>query len=131
MDGFNKFQYSSFDQNGNQYVIRTDDEAEFKELVAKVKKAVGSQTPQAPVKQNSAISGDKPKTPYMWAGDTCPTCHKGKLVRGWNKTKDGTKYEALMCDQNGCYGKAYISKYPKPQEDKIIQVDGQDAEVPF
>lgn len=110
-----KFQYSQFDNIEGQYVVRTDDQAEFKELVKMVKLATGRAFAQAPVKQNSAPqSGDKPKVPYMWLDDTCPVCNRGSMVKTVKESKTGEKYNALICDQKDCRGYAYISKYSKP-----------------
>ncbi len=131
---FPKFQYSQFDKLDGQYVVRTDDQEEFKKLVAMVKMATGVafSAPQAP---KTAISGEKPKVPYMWAGDTCPLCHKGVLVATVKETKDGKKYNALVCDQDGCWGKAYPSKYPKKQEAEPFADhyanEVENADIPF
>ncbi len=131
-ESYNKFQYSQFDDVDGQYVVRTDDQAEFKELVKMVKlatgKAFGSPKPSVAAK-TASNSGEKPKVPYMWAGDTCPLCGKGVLVATVKETKDGKKYNALVCDQDGCWGKAYPSKYPKSNNQPTVHVD--DNDLPF
>ena len=106
-----KFQFSLFDGDG-QYVVRSEDETEFKQLVAKVRLAVSAHHPE-PVREPTyeKIVEDKPSIPYMHEGDTCITCHKGTMTKTVKTNKKGEKYNALICDQPNCKGYAYISKY--------------------
>lgn len=113
MDGYSKFQYSQFDKLEGQYVVRTDDPEEFKKLVAQVKIATGNTFPQASQTSKSASTDEKPKVPYLHEGDACPTCKKGILQKTVKESKSGEKYNALVCDQSGCKGFAYLSKFPK------------------
>ena len=123
-ENWNRFQYSQFDNVDGQYVVRTDDQAEFKELVKMVKIATGKAFVQASVKQNSAPSGDKSKVPYMYENDLCPVCNRGLLQKTVKESKTGEKYNALVCDQQGCKGFAYLSKFLKP-----VQISNDD--IPF
>ena len=133
-EGWNKYQYSQFDNLEGQYVVRTDDPEEFTAMVKKVKmttgKAFESKLTPPPTQNSAPNSGDRPKVPYMWAGDTCPLCHKGVLIATIKETRDGKKYSALVCDQDGCYGKAYPSKYPKKTDQPTIHIDEND-DLPF
>lgn len=137
-EGFNRYQYSQFDSVGGQYVVRTDDAEEFKDLVKKVHLAVGTLSQASQTPKSAPTSDSKPKVPYMWSGDTCPLCGKGKLVPTVKETKEHKKYDALVCDQDGCWGKAYPSKFPKfpsnatpfPKEE-VIQVNPNDDSLPF
>lgn len=129
MESYPKYQYSQFDKVEGQYVVRSEDQEEFKKLVALVKIATGNTFPKASQTQNPAPTGDKPKVPYMWSGDTCPTCNKGILAKTVKVSKTGEKYDALICDQQGCKGFAYVSKYPKPDQEPTIQLN--DSDLPF
>ena len=110
-----KFQFSLFDGEDGQYVVRTEDEDEFKQMVAKVRLAVLARHPQAskPEPTYEKVESEKPKVPYMWENDVCPICHQGNMTKTVKQSKTGEKYNALICDQPNCKGYAYISKYPK------------------
>jgi hypothetical protein len=146
-NGFPKYQYSEFVGDG-QYVVRSNDKAEFKIMVAEVKLAVAAspKIQKASQTQNSAPTSDsKPKVPYMHVGEKCPVCGQGTLQKTIKESKAGEKYNALVCDQQGCSGFAYISKYPRkfpmtatpfPQEltspeesDDVIKIEKND--LPF
>jgi len=102
MSEYPKYQYSEFIGEG-QYVVRTDDSQEFAGMV----KAVQAK------RTVSGSTSIKAKLPYMWEGDNCPVCNRGNLVKTVKESKAGEKYNALICDQPSCSGKAYLSKYPK------------------
>ncbi len=134
MENFPKFQYSQFDKLDGQYVVRTDDQEEFKKLVALVKMATGNAfasktAPQTP--KSAPTSVEKPKVAYMWSGDPCPVCGHGVMTRTLKTNKAGEKYDALICDQKDCTGYAYLSKFPKKFE-ATGQVDfSKESDLPF
>jgi len=127
METFPKYQYSQFDDVNGQYVVRTDDVEEFKKLVAQVKIATNSLAKGYQTQKTGrslASQDDKPKVPYMYEGDLCPVCNRGVLEKTIKESKAGEKYNALVCDQQGCKGFAYLSKFLKP-----VQISNDD--IPF
>jgi hypothetical protein len=130
MEGYNKYQFSAFGKDGEQYVVRTDDKEEFKQMVADVK-IVTNSLAKAPVRSNSApTASEKPKVPYMSIGDKCHVCGQGTLEKTVKESKTGEKYNALVCDLQGCKGFAYISKFPKFAA-TATPIPQDDNEIPF